>query len=324
MPSAASFLAAAIPMLIYLWLLWKMDKYEREPLGFVIGHFLWGAIGAIIFAVIGSQFVGNIFQIFVTDFESLNLFGAILIAPFVEEITKGIFLVGTVANRKFDNITDGLVYGGAIGLGFGMTENFLYFDTYSYDFDQWIFLVIIRSAFTAVMHAIATGTFGAFLGMSKFSKSANKKVLPFIGLFLAMTLHGLWNLSVSFQESAYYGLLFMIVVIIVFIIVFTKSIRKEREIIKLQLTDEVERGIIPIEHLDIISSTKRERSGWINEAIRKNYIKVVTKLAFRKFQTETTTGKNQEFYIKDAEQCRIEIKKLLNNQNDEITTQTEV
>ncbi|MBN2571210.1 MAG: PrsW family intramembrane metalloprotease [Ignavibacteriales bacterium] len=324
MPSAASFLAAAIPMVIYLLLLWKMDKYDREPLGFVIGHFLWGAIGAIIFAIIGSQFVVNIFQIFVTDYESLNLFGAVLIAPFVEEITKGIFLVGTVANKKFDNITDGLVYGGAIGLGFGMTENFLYFDTYSQNFESWIFLVIIRSAFTAVMHAIATGTFGAFLGMSKFSNSPNKRIMPFIGLFFAMTLHGLWNLSVSFQDSAYYGLLFMIVVIIVFIIVFAKSIRKEREIIKKELSEEVNNGIIPVEHLDILSSAKRNRAGWIDEKIRKIYIKLATKLAFRELQYNSTTGKKQEFYFKDAELCRIEIKKLLDNQNNEVTKQTEV
>jgi len=52
---------------------------------------------------------------------------AVLVAPLVEETTKGIYLFKTAKGFEIDNITDGLVYGGAIGLGFGMTENFFYF-----------------------------------------------------------------------------------------------------------------------------------------------------------------------------------------------------
>ena len=97
----------------------------------------------------------------------LSRFGAIVVAPIVEEITKGLFLLITITNKKFDNITDGIVYGGAIGLGFGMTENFLYFVSYGESISNWIMLVIVRSLFSAVMHCVSTATLGRFSWSSK-------------------------------------------------------------------------------------------------------------------------------------------------------------
>ena len=98
-----------------------------------------------------------------------------VVAPFVEEITKGAFLLFTIRSNKFDNITDGIVYGGAIGLGFGMTENFLYFILYGNTLVNWITIVIIRTLFSAVMHCVATATFGAFLAYSKYKKTLVKR-----------------------------------------------------------------------------------------------------------------------------------------------------
>ena len=53
--------------------------------------------------------------------------GPVLVAPLVEEPCKALFLAYVIWNRHFDNMTDGFVYGAAAGLGFGMTENLLYF-----------------------------------------------------------------------------------------------------------------------------------------------------------------------------------------------------
>ena len=107
---------------------------------------------------------------------SLNSFiAAVIIAPFAEEIVKSAYLFNTYRKNYFDNLTDGLVYGGAIGLGFGMTENLMYFSMYNDTFTQWITIVITRSIFSAVMHAIATATVGAFLAKAKFSDESKKR-----------------------------------------------------------------------------------------------------------------------------------------------------
>lgn len=300
----ASLLAAVIPMVLYLLIIWRMDKYEPEPIKYVLFHFFWGAVGAVILALIGDAFLSYQFEKVIANPRTLSLVETVLIAPFVEEITKGIFLVITVSSIRFDNLTDGLVYGGAIGLGFGMTENFLYFLSYGDTFETWIALVIIRSGFSAVMHCMATATFGAFLGIAKFSPPNRKITFPFLGIFLAMLIHFLWNFSVSFESTYLFGFIFLILTIILFVIIFKMSLNKEKKIILEELMEEVELKIIPEIYLSILSTGKRRRRGWFNEETRKDFVKVAVKLAFRKTQVKHSKGSNKEFYIREVVKYR--------------------
>lgn len=150
---------SVVPILFYLILIWLMDRYEREPFWLLSLNFVWGATGAIIFGIIGSMIMGIGVSEFIyefankTDAETLNnIAGTVVVAPLVEESTKGIFLLIVALSRNFDGPVDGAVYGGAIGLGFGMTENFLYFLSYPTSYESLIFLVIIRTLFSAVLH----------------------------------------------------------------------------------------------------------------------------------------------------------------------------
>ncbi|NWF51196.1 MAG: PrsW family intramembrane metalloprotease [Ignavibacteriaceae bacterium] len=311
----ASLLAAIIPMLIYLILIWQFDKYDREPFKLVLRNYLWGAIGAIVLAIIGSTFLTGFFSIFISNSEILDKIGAIIVAPFVEEITKGIFLLVTLTSKKFDNMTDGIVYGGAIGLGFGMTENFLYFISYGTTLTDWLIIVIVRTLFSAVMHCVATASLGAFLGYSKFLNRPYKLFLPLVGLALAMFIHFAWNLSVSFESTAMLGFFFMFITVIIFIAVFTASVLREKKIIFNELMEEVKVGLIPYEHLVILSSPRRSNSGWVNETIRKPYVNAATTLAFRKMQWKNSTGSSRLFYENEVHNYRIFIQNLLINSN---------
>jgi len=305
--------AAIVPMSIYLVLIWKFDQYDREPFKLVLINYLWGALGAIVLALLGSLFFTTIASIFIKDSLQLSRFGAIIVAPIVEEITKGFFLLITISNKKFDNITDGIVYGGAIGLGFGMTENFLYFVSYGDSIANWIMLVIIRSLFSAVMHCVSTATLGALLGMAKFKSSPKKIFYAFIGLLIAMLIHSIWNSSLSYDRTAPIGFLFMIVSIIIFISSYIISIKGERKIIFNELKEESENGVIPESHLIILSSPQRERKGWLDERTRKTYIKAATTLAFRKVQLKNSNGASKAYYELDVDNYRDFIKKLLQN-----------
>lgn len=310
-----SALAAIIPMTIYLILIWRFDRYDREPFGLVLANYLWGALGAIILAIIGSYFLTFIFSFFVKNEASLDLVGAVAVAPFVEEITKGIFLLITIGSRKFDNITDGIVYGGAIGLGFGMTENFMYFVANSGSVGGWIAVVIIRTLFSAVMHCVATATLGAFMGYSKFMGKRKRISYTLIGLVLAILIHASWNSSVSFQSTAPLGFLFLFITILIFIGIFTFSVNREKRIIYNELSEEVKNGLIPATHLVILSSSVREQSGWIPENIRKEYIKSATTLAFRKLQSRNSKGSSKIYYENDVDHYRKFISFLLKGVN---------
>lgn len=308
-------LAALIPMIIYLLIIWRFDRYDREPFKLLLQNYLWGAIGAIFLAVVGSIVFTSVLDIFISDTDELENLNAVLVAPFVEEITKGIFLFITVSSIKFDNITDGLVYGGAIGLGFGMTENFFYFISSTDNISGWITIIIIRNLFSGVMHCVSTGTFGAFLAMSKFKTTRLKIILTLTGLAIAMLIHSVWNASVSFESTAAIGFLFLFISIIIFIVTFSISVKSERKLIYSQLIAETETGLIPSEHLGILSSSRRDKPGWIEESIRKTYIKATTTLAFRKIQLNNSKGMSKLYYENDIINYRSFISKLLHKLN---------
>lgn len=298
-------IAAAIPMLFYLILLWKFDKYEPEPIQFVIFHFIWGASIAVALGFLGGKVISYPLEILVQEPEKASFIQIILIAPIVEELSKGLLLFWTVNNKRFDNLTDGLVYGGAIGLGFGMTENFLYFLTFGDMSTSLIWLIIIRSGFSAVMHCMSTAAFGALLSASKYSKERNKKLLVIVGFTIAISIHFIWNFSVSFAETFLFGLLFIVVMVGIFVAVFIFTLQFEKQIIREKLSNE-----IPEKYIRILLSSLRNRKGWFIEEYRKEFIDLSITLAFRKHEFEISP-KKEKHYIDYIHKLRITIQELL-------------
>jgi len=239
--------------------------------------------------------------------------GAVIVAPFVEEITKGVFLIRSYKKNYFDDITDGLVYGGAIGLGFGMTENLMYFTQYNDTFVQWASLVLTRTVFSAVMHAISTATFGAFLAKSKFTITNVKFIYPVIGLLLAMSIHFIWNFTLTYEYTFLIGMIFMLFLIATFILVFRFSLKSEQKLIFEELKNELGnfgQQVYDGKKFNFISNDK------IQNKLFQNF---ATKLAFRKFQSRNSLGIQQENYLADVKYFRNQIKNLL-NKNDTINT----
>jgi len=275
-------------------------------------HFLWGASAAIVLGIIGSKLISIPLQLVVTIPEKVSFIQIILVAPLIEELSKGALLFRTRNDKRFDNLIDGLVYGGAIGLGFGLTENFLYFITFGSSIQNLLWLIVIRSGFSAVMHGIATSAFGALLSVSKYSEKRNKKMLVMAGLIIAVSIHFIWNFSVSFSNTFLFGIFFIVVIVGIFITVFMFALKFEEKIIRDKLSDE-----IPERYIPILTSTTRSRKGWFKEKYRKEFISESIKLAFRKHELEISAEK-KELYIVDVEELRFRVNELLrlNNKTD--------
>ena len=124
-----TFLAAFIPTMIYISLVWWLDRYEREPLWLMSLTYLWGAVPAIIVAIVFSLLLDIPMTMLVGGDFGRDFVGASFIAPFVEEIAKAvpILAIFILYRKEFDGIMDGLIYGSLVGFGFAMTENMLYF-----------------------------------------------------------------------------------------------------------------------------------------------------------------------------------------------------
>ncbi len=294
---------AVIPMGFYLILLWRYDRFNREPVSALLRNYFWGALGAVFLTVSLFSTVRKM----VPD----PIMQDVFFAPVVEEFMKGIFLLWTVSNREFDNLTDGLVYGGAIGLGFGMTENFYYFLSTGNDMHFLVKLIAVRAFSPGLLHCITTGFFGAVLGYAKFHSKKSKLIALPAGYILAVFIHLGWNYFVAAVNSISSAILFITVWIILFILTFRFSIKIESEMIRDELQEEADDGILPIEHIPILRSSDSDLRGWVDEKIRKEYIRAATTLAFRKMQLKNSDGVNGEYYEREVLIYRTRIRKLL-------------
>lgn len=308
----ASLLASVTPMLGYLFLIWWLDRNEREPLKLVFIHFIWGAVGAVILGLIWSMSLHGILKFYISNEAIHELTGTIIIAPVVEEITKGMFLLIMLSYRSYDNITDGFVYGGAIGLGFGMSENFLYFITAQGDYVSWLYLVFVRTFLTALLHCSSTAFLGVALGYAKFKPRLQKYFIGFMGLIGAIVLHGVWNASVSFSDTFILGIGYGVSVIVLMIVLFITSIYFESRIIRRELSEESQNNFFNSKYLSVIPYySVRRKKGWIEESFRKEYIRVATQLAFRKMQCEQLRpGWRKEVYKSEIDFLRDRINKM--------------
>ncbi len=317
----ASLIAAVVPMFTYLLLIWWLDRNDREPFWLVFLNFFWGATGAIFLGIIGSLIfqvpLNVVIQGFASDNPSqlMDLSGAIITAPIVEEFTKGIFLFMMSYNKRFDGVVDGVVYGGAIGLGFGMTENFLYFVSYGDTPTSWLMIVIIRTLFSAVLHCLSQATFGAFIGYAKFKPMSVKFLVIPLGFLAAVFLHFVWNLTVSFEETSLLGFGFLILYFIAFFVVFQFAVYFEGKTIKKELHEESQNGIIPIEHMNYLPFvTRRAKYGWCPQGVnQREYVKTAITLALRKDQYKNSHGMRKSDYEKEVAQLRYNIQMMFYN-----------
>jgi len=303
-------------MVSYLAVIWRLDRYDREPIWLVSLNFIWGAFGATILGfVVGNLFERNFIDV-IFNTQNKSTLSSLLTAPFIEELAKGVFLIFITAPHKdFDNMTDGIVYGAAIGLGFGMTENFLYFLKIG-TIKEWIIIVSMRSILSAVMHACSTAAFGAFIGYSKFQLGKNKNLLILAGLLTAMIIHFIWNFSVTVDSNKFIfiGIGFIFIAVVIMVVLFQWSLSVESKLITKELMDESNRGLIPAEHINYLPYTHlRNSTDWFpDNSKRLRYIKIATTLTFRKQQYRKCSPSQKAFYEKEIEEFREEIGHILN------------
>ena len=246
LPLTFALLASVIPTLIYVYLIWWCDRYEREPGWLLFTAFVWGAVPAVLLSLVAELAFQGPVGLGVPGVAD-NLRQVVLISPVVEEIIKGLALLGLFYffRSEFDGVLDGIVYGALIGVGFGMTENFLYLVNAALGGWGALFdLTLLRSLLFGLNHAFYTAITGAALGFAVWQPTTGRKVATACGgLALAIAVHTLQNLSTALAPS-YPALLLLSlllswggVLILVAIIVLAQ--RQEQGWISVYLADEI-------------------------------------------------------------------------------------
>ncbi len=196
-----------MPIWFYAYIVYWLDRFEREPVRLLVGIFLWGAFVATIgAAVLEVLFTAGVLA--VTGSESLSeLINDAVFAPIVEESLKGIavLIVAWVFRPEFDSLLDGIVYAGIVAFGFAAMEDVFYLFS-GYQEQGWsdLFgLFFLRIILTGWNHA----AFTAFTGMGIAIARLNTNLLirlaaPVAGWALAVILHGTFNGLLSTQNGA--------------------------------------------------------------------------------------------------------------------------
>jgi RsiW-degrading membrane proteinase PrsW (M82 family) len=187
---------AAVPVFVVVPSLLWLDRFEAEPTVLLLFAFGWGAAVATLVAVLVNSTSIALLKASGGDITV----GAVVIAPIVEETCKGlaILLVFLYRRREFDGVVDGIVYAGMAGIGFAFTENVLYLGRALADsgVDGLAVTFVLRCIFGPFAHPLFTMATGVGFGIAVTTRRAwVRYAAPLLGWLVAVTLHGLWNLS---------------------------------------------------------------------------------------------------------------------------------
>ncbi len=265
----ASVFAASVPMATLLLLIWWLDRYEREPQGWVALIYALGATVSVGVAMVGSIALDLPIQLS-AGAQAAKIAGPVLIAPLIEEPSKALVLALLLlpGARHLDGPADGFVYGAAAGFGFATTENLLYFGSSALhgDVGQWAVLVVLRTLWSGVMHAVATSVVGAGLGWARFRAPSVGLPTLVVCLAAAMALHATWNGLITFDSIvgadgglAGIGLIVLPLAFAATFFAYQVTILLEAQTLRRELLDEVQRGAID-QHFALFAASWTRRT----------------------------------------------------------------
>ena len=185
--------AAILPAIAWVVFIWLKDKYQREPIKYILRGVAYGVISAGLAVALESLiiamglvpephgFIGALWKAFIG-------------AAVPEELVKLLMLWLLLRNNPyFDERFDGIVYACCIGMGFAGTENIIYLLS---NIDNWASVAIGRAVFSVPGHFMFAVAMGYFYSMYYFGDMSARERSRII--WVPVVLHGIYD-----------GLLFM-------------------------------------------------------------------------------------------------------------------
>ena len=325
-PAIIAAIVAFVPAVLYVFPLIWLDRYDPEPLWLLALAFAWGALVAVLVSVVANTVIGVAVTVSVSQ-DAGELAGAVISAPIFEEGSKGIGLLLLLIffRRYFDDILDGIVFGGVIALGFATVENVMYYGSAlgGGGFGAMIFLFILRGILSPFAHVTFTAMTGIGCGISRESHRGFVKVVaPVIGYFFAVMLHAVWNGLAMFAADLLreIGLIWIcdsvgmegrlepicgflvtyavlqVPLFLVFVSFAFYTMRRQNKILTEMLALDIARGLIPQEHGEKATSAFKG-TAWLLGGLfsgkfraRSRYLRAVGKLGLSYWHIQRATA----------------------------------
>lgn len=285
--SVVGMVLALVPLTIVLLGVRLIDRWEPEPKSLVIFAIAWGGIAAI-----GLTLLVDLALTLAVGMRS-EFFSAVIQAPVVEEITKGlgVFLIFVMARRAFDGPVDGVVYGALVGAGFAFTENIQYFAISLIEGGpgQLTFTFVLRGLMSPFAHAMFTALTGFAIGLAarRGATAAGAFGAGALGVLGAMALHAFWNGSSLIGDFFVLYITAQIPLFIGFIFVIVALRREEARLTQQRLGEYATAGWFTPEEVTMLATPAGRKVGmqWASglrgdrSALMKSFIKDATALA---------------------------------------------
>jgi RsiW-degrading membrane proteinase PrsW (M82 family) len=297
-------LALAVPPAVmaiaaFLW----VDRFEPEPPLLLAGLFAWGAVVAAAASALVNTVTSEVLRAAGTSVEEAMSTTAVLVAPVVEEGTKGaiVVLLALFNRHEFDGVVDGVVYAGFVGVGFAFTENILYFGrAFLTGADEGLetgffaagATFIARGVLSPFAHPLFTCCTGIGVGIAVTTRQPAMRLLaPLAGFVAAVVLHGTWNLAATGGAGGWLSTYFLLMVPLflaaIAVVAWVRS--REGRLIARQLPAYVSSGWLPPHDVAMVSSLggRRQARSWAQaqlgkagEEAMRDYQRAATELAF--------------------------------------------
>ena len=271
-------LAAFAPAVVYGSLILLLDRADPEPRKLLLFAFGWGAVAAVVLALILEILFSAVFTAILGP-NGGALLDFTVIAPVVEETTKGMALLILLhwVRGHLDNTLDGIIYGAFVGLGFSVTENIVYFTNAYIEGGAGSLgeLFVVRSGVNGLGHVVYTAMTGAAVGWARgrYGRGGWRFVVPVLGWSGAVLAHSLWNTGalalgylIEYEDFSFLRatltvgpflsgppLVFMVAVALI-------ARRREMETIRRHLGAEVALGVISPQEWVAASDRQRQRA----------------------------------------------------------------
>lgn len=271
-PAIIATFIAFIPPIIYILPLIFLDRYDPEPPWLIASAFAWGGAVSIFFSGVLNTLFGNIAAALSGSPAIGMIFSIVISAPVVEEFFKGIgvVLIMLLFRKEFDDILDGIVYGGVVGLGFATVENILYYGG-GVSSGGLLFLLLVRGVMSPFIHSTFTAMTGIGCGIARESHNTMVRIFaPIGGYIAAVALHMGWNGGIGVISGILMGNLgFFIsytVLGVPFFLLFigfcVYIMRRQNKILREMLAIDTARGLITQEQMDTATSAFKS-TGWL-------------------------------------------------------------
>ncbi len=216
-------LLATLPGLFWFWWYVRQDKKRPEPKGYLWRVFLLG--GLVTIPALFLEFsLALVIPYVGSGFTAVTILGTIFVVAPIEELSKFLMVwLGVYRNKAFDERVDGIIYMVVAALGFATVENILVV------LREGINVLPLRFLTATLLHVLASGIIGYFMGRAKFMQDRVKAGWTItLGLLIGIGLHGLYDFLAISESNIKLTLIFSFMLVLY--LVLDASVRHLKQV----------------------------------------------------------------------------------------------